>query len=142
MKSASLLALRLSTGLLLVVWGSLRLIMPETGPGLASTYYGGIMSAQSLQVAFGAAEVLLGLLVCLGLFRRVVYPLQSLVLVLGTLAIGKYLLDPLGLWLLDRESSQILFFPSLTVAAATIVLIAFRDFDRLSLDARIGRAKD
>jgi len=48
------------------------------------------------------------------------------------------LLDPLGLYLLTRETSQILFFPSLGMAAATIVLIAFRDDDALSLDHKFG----
>ena len=139
MKSVSLLLLRLGTGLLLVLWGSVRLTAPEAGPGLANTYYGGLASAEALQVAFGAVEAALGLLVCLGLFRKVAYPAQAILLVLGMLAIGKYLLDPMGLWLMDSESSQILFFPSITVAAATLVLIAFREFDTLSLDAKLSR---
>jgi hypothetical protein len=55
----------------------------------------------------------------------------------------RYLLDPLGAWLMTREDSQILFFPSVAVAAATLVLIAFRDFDRLSLDAYLaGRSPE
>ena len=37
-------------------------------------------------------------------------------------------------YLLDKESSQILLFPSITIAAASLVLLAFRDEDRWSLD--------
>ncbi|MAN60887.1 MAG: hypothetical protein CMI60_02965 [Parvibaculum sp.] len=46
---------------------------------------------------------------------------------------------PLGLHLLTEETRELLFFPSLTVFAATFMLLAFRDEDTLSLDARLGR---
>jgi uncharacterized membrane protein YphA (DoxX/SURF4 family) len=136
-RAASLLLLRVGTGLLLVLWGGLRVIEPKAGPGLAEKYYSGFMNLPAVQIGFGAAEIAVGLLVVLGLFRRVAYPLQALVLVPGALMLWRYLLDPLGLYLLDEETSQILFFPSITVAAATLVLLAFRDDDRWSLDARL-----
>lgn len=139
LRPGSLLLLRIGTGLLLVLWGGLRLMAPDAGPGLAQKYYSGFMGASALQTAFGAAEVLVGLLVVLGLFRRFVYPLQALVLVPGAIVLWRYLLDPMGLYLLDRETSQILFFPSIAVAAAALVLIAFREDDRWSLDARMAR---
>ena len=140
MKAWSLLALRIGTGLLLILWGGLRLASPAAGPGLADKYYSGLMNMQSFQVAFGAAEMIVGLLVVLGMFRRVAYPAQAAILIAGAAMLWKYLLDPMGLYLLDRETSQILFFPSITVAAATLVLIAFRDDDRLALDHVMGRA--
>ena len=139
LKSWSLLLLRIGTGLLLVLWGGLRVTTPAAGPGLANKYYSGLLDVQAIQIAFGAAEMAVGVLVVLGLFRRIAYPLQALVLVPGALMLWRYLLDPMGMYLLDRESSQILFFPSITVAAATLVLLAFRDEDRLSLDARRAR---
>jgi uncharacterized membrane protein YphA (DoxX/SURF4 family) len=131
----SLLLLRVGTGLLLVLWGALRVISPEAGPGLADKYYSGLLGIQALQIAYGIAEIVIGALVVFGLFRRLAYPLQAIILVPGALMLWRYLLDPLGAWLMSREDSQILFFPSIAVAAATLVLIAFRDFDRLSLDA-------
>ena len=139
LKSGSLLALRVGTGLLLVLWGGLRLVAPEAGPGLAAKYYAGLFSAQGMQMAYGAVEVLIGVLVVLGLFRRIAYPLQALILVPGALILWRYLLDPMGMWLMSREDSQILFFPSITIAAATVVLIAFRSEDRWSLDTRLAR---
>jgi uncharacterized membrane protein YphA (DoxX/SURF4 family) len=139
----SLLLLRAGTGLLLVLWGALRVISPDTGPGLADKYYSGLLGIQALQIAYGIAEIVIGALVVLGLFRRLAYPLQALILVPGALMLWRYLLDPLGAWLMSREDSQILFFPSIVVAAATLVLIAFRDFDRLSLDAYLaGRSAE
>src|SRR5687768_108636 len=127
MKAVTLLLLRTGTGLLLVVWGVVRLLRPAMGAGLSTKYYGGLGTTETVQFAWGAALVLIGALTVLGLWRRLVYPAQAMVLVVGALSIWKYLLDPLGLWLLDPASSRILFFPSLTVAAATLVLIAFRD---------------
>ena len=133
-KAASLLPLRIGSGLLLVLWGALRLVSPTAGPGLANKYYGSVLNLQSLQIGFGVAEVIVGLLVVVGLFRRISYSLQALILVLGAVVLWRYLLDPMGMYLLNKESSQILFFPSITIAAATLVLLAFRNEDRWSLD--------
>ena len=137
-----LLLLRLGTGLLLALWGSLRVFSPEAGPGLADKYYSGIAGGQAIQVGFGGAEMMVGALVVLGLFRRISYPLQALILVPGALMLWRYLIDPLGAWLLEPASSQILFFPSITVAAASLVLIAFRAEDLYALDAWRDRAND
>ncbi len=139
MKSYALLFLRVSTGLLLVLWGFIKVGAPESAIGVSETYYGGILSAEGLQMGLGIAEILLGLAVVLGLFRKVIYPVQAIVLGLGTAAIWKYLLDPLGLYLLTEETRNPLFFPSLCVFAATLVMIAFREDDRLSLDGVIKR---
>ena len=88
---------------------------------------------------WGIFQIAVGTLVILGLFRRIVYPLQAAILCIGALAIWKYLLDPFGMYLLSREDSQLLFFPSLCLAAATLVILAFRDDDRLALDNRLAR---
>ena len=141
LKPWSLLLLRIGTGLLLVLWGVLRVTTPAAGPSLANKYYSGLLDVQAVQIAFGAAEVALGLLVVLGLFGRIAYPLQALILVPGALMLWRYLVDPLGMWLLSPENSQILFFPSIAVAAATLTLIAFREFDLLSLDAFLASRK-
>ena len=137
LKPASLLLLRPGTGLLLTLWGGLRVMSPAAGPGLANKYYGGFFDLQSVQIGFGVAEAIIGLLVAVGLFRRVSYLLQALILIPGAIVLWRYLLDPLGLYLLDKESSQILFFPSIAIAAATLVLLAFRDEDRWSLDHKL-----
>lgn len=139
MKAVSLLGLRVSTGLLLVVWGVVRLGAPEMGAHVSDKYYGGLGNAAMVQTIWGVALVAIGLLCILGLWRKYSYSAQAVVLVTGALAIWKYLLDPLGLYLLTRETSQILFFPSLGMAAATLVLLAFRNEDTMSLDAKMRK---
>lgn len=139
MKSVTLAGLRVSTGLLLVVWGLIRVGAPSVGAHVSEKYYSGLGAAHTVQVAWGIALLILGSLVTLGLFRRYTLPAQAVILVTGALAIWQYLLDPLGLYLLTRETSQVLFFPSLGIAFAALVLVAFRDEDHFTLDNLIGR---
>ena len=138
MRALSLLLLRTTTGLLLIVWGIVRLGAPEMGAHVSDKYYGGLGNSTIVQTVWGGALAIIGLLCVLGLWRRFAYPAQAVVLVTGALSIWKYLLDPLGLYLLTRETSQILFFPSLGMAAATLVRLAFRDEDVLTLDRKFG----
>lgn len=138
MRALSLLLLRTTTGLLLIVWGIVRLGAPEMGAHVSDKYYGGLGNSTIVQTVWGGALAVIGLLCVLGLWRRIAYPAQAVVLVTGALSIWRYLLDPLGLYLLTRETSQILFFPSLGMAAATLVLLAFRDDDALTLDRKFG----
>ncbi len=134
MKAALLLALRTSTGALLMIWGSIKAFAPEQAMKVSDKYYDGAISAETLQTPIGVAQMLLGALVILGIFRRVIYPAQAIVLVGGALAIWKYMLDPLGLYLLTEETRNVLFFPSSTVAIATLILLAFKEYDTLTLD--------
>lgn len=138
MKAILLLLLRLSTGLLLVAWGFVKIGAPTVATGISDRYYSGSLSADALQMPLGITEIVIGLLVCLGLLRKFVYPLQAAVLVIGALAIWKYILDPLGLYLLTEETRQLLFFPSFCVAVASLIIIAFKADDTLSLDKKLG----
>jgi uncharacterized membrane protein YphA (DoxX/SURF4 family) len=138
MKALALLLLRASTGALLMIWGMIKVAAPEAAIGVSDKYYQGLLSAKDIQTGLGAAEIVLGALVILGLFRAIVYPLQTVVLGLGVAAIWKYIADPFGMYLLTRETAQVLFFPSTTVFAATLILLAFKDYDTLSADRLRG----
>lgn len=135
MKKFALAGLRVATSLLLVVWGLIRIGSPEMGAHVSEKYYAGIGMAQGIQVTWGVALLVIGTLAALGLFRRFSLTAQAVVLVFGALTIWKYLLDPLGLYLLTRETSQVLFFPSLALAFASLLLVAMREEDTWSLDA-------
>ncbi|PHS35744.1 MAG: hypothetical protein COA91_12880 [Robiginitomaculum sp.] len=141
MKSFTLLLLRLSTGLLLVIWGLVKINAADTAIGISDKYYGGILSAEALQMPLGIAQVILGLLVCVGLLRKFVLPVQAVVLGLGLAAIWQYIADPMGLYILDEKSRNVLFFPSLSVFAATLAQLAFKQDDTWSLDVVLASKK-
>ena len=139
MKALVLFLLRVTTGGLLIIWGMIKAIVPGTAQAVSDKYYSGYLSAEALQFPLGAAQVILGILVILGVMRSVVYPIQAIVLGAGAAAIWQYLADPLGLYLLDAETRQVLFFPSSTVFVASLVLLAFRRDDAIALDSLFGR---
>jgi putative oxidoreductase len=141
MKAASLLFLRISTGMLIILWGLIKIVKPEASIGVSDTYYGGMVSMKALQAPWGALQLVVALLVILGLFRRWAYPAQALILCIGALAIWRHLLDPYGMFLFEKaDDANLLFFPSLCLAAATLVIWAFKDEDRLALDVKLKRA--
>jgi len=140
MKAWSLLLLRLSTGMVLVLWGIVRLGSTEAAQGLSDKYYWGLLSGDTIYTVLGAVEVAFGLLIMLGLWRKVTYPLQALIYGVGLLAIMQYILDPFARYLVVGAEHSILFFPSTTLFFATLVMLAFKDEDSLSLDARREKA--
>lgn len=141
MKAALLLALRATTGALLIIWGAMKILEPAHAITVSDKFYENLLSAQTLQMPLGIAEIALGVLVILGLFRRFAYPAQALVLCAGALAIWQYLLDPLGLWLLTPETRIYLFFPSTTVAVASLIMLAFKEHDTIALDRSLFRKR-
>lgn len=139
LRTFSLAFLRVSMGLLLMIWGVIRVGAPDAGSGVSTKYYGGIGAATGIQYAWGAALLIIGFLTVIGLLRRFALPAQAVVLCFGALAIAKYLVDPLGMWLLSREDSQVLFFPSLAMAAASLLLVTMREEDRWAVDRLVAR---
>lgn len=139
LRTFSLAFLRVSMGLLLMIWGVIRVGAPDAGTGVSTKYYGGIGAATGIQYAWGAALLIIGFLTVIGLLRRFALPAQAVVLCFGALAIAKYLVDPLGMWLLSREDSQVLFFPSLAMAAASLLLVTMREEDRWAVDRLVAR---
>ncbi|MEO9462267.1 MAG: hypothetical protein ABJ242_05980 [Marinomonas sp.] len=131
----SLFIMRIGTGMLLVLWGGARLLNEGMGGKLAEKYYGGVAAADTLQTAFASVEVLIGVLVVLGLFRKYSLIGQAVILVGGAIPIWRHFLDPFGMYLFaNPEDANLLFFPSLTVAGASLALIAMRKYDVLALD--------
>ncbi len=133
MKERSLLFLRVSIGLLMVLWGLDKLVNVEHGMRVSEGFYLGLFSVPLLLQAFGVLQVLLGLLVVAGVARTFLYP--ALLAITGATALGvwKSIVDPWG-WFL--EGSNVLFYPSLIIFAGSLVLWAFRDQDVLALGSR------
>jgi putative oxidoreductase len=136
----ALLIMRIGTGMLLVLWGGARLLSEGMGTGLANKYYGGVGADGTLQLVFAGIEVAIGAAVVLGLFRKVTLVGSAIILVGGAIPIWRHFLDPFGQYLFDSpDQANLLFFPSLTVAGASLALIALRDMDTLALDRVIGK---
>ncbi|MGH7663276.1 MAG: DoxX family protein [Gemmatimonadaceae bacterium] len=140
-RHGTLLFLRVSMGLLMLVWAVDKFVNPEHGVAVAEHFYFGVLSAPSAMPLLGAVQIALGLLVLAGAARRYVYPLLAFVTGVTMIGVWRSIVDPWG-WYMDGANA--LFFPSLIIFAAVLVLIAFRDEDRLSLDARMqsSRAAD
>lgn len=137
MKARALLFLRISIGMLLVIWGIDKVVNVEHAVRVSEKFYWNLFNAPALLTGFGLAEMLLGLLVVVGLARRICYPLTLVVLGFGALATWQSILDPWG-WVL--EGSNVLFYPSLIILAGAVVLWAFQEEDTLALDRlRAGR---
>ncbi len=135
MQRAALLLLRISLGGLMVYWGADKLLNVKHGLTVAEKFYGGVaMSAVPMQ-AFGVAQVLLGLLVAAGVWRRFTFP--ALLLVTGTtlLAVWKSIVDPFKLVF---EGGNLIFYPSLIIFAGAFVLLAFRDDERMAGGSQTG----
>lgn len=126
MKSAALLLLRISLGLLLVIWGLDKLVNVKHGLDVSDHFYFGLFSNRLLLQAFGVVEVAAGVLILIGVLRRFTYPLLVAINAVTLLGVWKSVVDPWGWWL---EGANVLFYPSLIIFAASLVLWAFRDED-------------
>jgi uncharacterized membrane protein YphA (DoxX/SURF4 family) len=115
-------ALRVSLGLLMLVWGADKLVNPAHGMQVAEHFYFGLPAPRGAMAVAGALQIALGALVALGLVRRVAYPALAAVTGLTLLGVWRSVLDPWGWWLTGTNA---LFFPSLIVFAGVLVLLAF-----------------
>ena len=112
--------LRLSLGYLLVVWGVDKLVNPAHGLAVSSRFYFGLFSLPWLMTAFGVAQVTLGALVMAGLWKRYTYPAVVAITGMTVIGVWRSILDPWGWWL---TGSNALFYPSLIIFAAALVLL-------------------
>lgn len=126
MRQNSLLFLRISIGLLLVIWGLDKFANPEHALAVSDGFYFGLLSQSALLPVYGGIEVALGVAVILGLLRKYVYPATLVLTGVTMLALWRHILDPWG-WYLGQTNA--LFFPSLIIFAAALVLYAFQDAD-------------
>lgn len=137
------MALRVSVGMLMVWWGLSRVVSPKMGLGVQAKFYMGLFDSMDVQLLFGYAQVAIGLLVVLGLFRAIVVPVQLSITGFSAATIWSALLDPFGLWLPVAKIAPIqhLFYPSVIILCAALVLVAFRGQDRYALDAALRRMR-
>lgn len=131
MKPKTLLLLRVSLGLFLVVWGGDKLVNVEHGLAVSDRFYLGLLSSPTIQTLVGVLEIVLGALIVLGLARRISYVGMLLIYGATLLAVWRSILDPLEMVM---EGGNPVFFSSLIIFAASLVLWAFRDEDTHAMD--------
>lgn len=136
-KAISLFLLRLSTGIYLVLWGIDKLINASHAVALSDRFYGGAISIASIMPLLGALQLLVGLFVMFGAFRSISYWAQLAWYAIGIVPIMAYIIDPLGLYLVDQ--GHLTWFPSTTLLFASLVIIAFKEFDTISVDHKRGK---
>ncbi|MGV2932724.1 DoxX family membrane protein [Vreelandella venusta] len=132
MQALTLLFLRVSLAGLMLSWGANKLINTNGSVAISEKFYLPFMSAELLILCFGALQLFLGGLVLLGYLRRYAYPMQALINGVSFIAVFPSIIDPLGLYL---SGTNLLFYPSVTIFAGSLLLMAFPAFDRYSLDA-------
>lgn len=132
MKAISLLLLRLSTGIYLILWGVVK-FNADRAAGVSDRFYGGAISGETISLVLGCAQIGLGVLVVLGLFRIFAYWGQVLWYLAGIIPIIVFIVDPLGLYLVDPPG-RLTFFPSTTLLFASLIMVAFMAEDTLSVD--------
>ena len=113
--------LRISIGYLLVIWGADKLVNPAHGLAVSTRFYYGMFSLPWLLTVFGIAQVVLGLLVMAGLWPRYTYPVVAVITGMTLLGVWRSIVDPWGWYL---TGSNALFYPSLIIFAAVLVLLA------------------
>lgn len=134
MKAISLLLLRLSTGIYLVLWGIVKLVATNRANAVSDRYYGGIISGDTINLGLGSLQVLVGALVIIGFARSFAYTAQLIWYVAGLLPILVYIVDPFGMYF--TEEAKLTFFPSTTLLFASWVMIVFKEYDTISIDAK------
>lgn len=133
MRKNSLALLRASLGLLMVVWGLATLLDVQPALAAAGTVSAGLGASPMLLRAFAAGQLFLGVLVFLGLWRSIAYPILFGITLVVALGAWRSILDPWG-WFLDGTDPRL--FPLLVVLTATLVVWACQDIDALSMDYR------
>jgi len=133
MKTATLLFLRVSVALLVLIWGIDKIVNVDHAIRVSNTFYFGLLSAPGLVPILGVAQCIVAILGLIGLYRSIVDPIIALINLGSLIGVRMSIIDPWG-WFI--EGTNTLFFPSLAVFAACLLLIAFRSDESLVLDRR------
>ena len=127
--SLSLLGIRLSVFVVMLMWTVDKFIRPEHAAGVFANFYalGGL--GTSVFVILGVLELLLLLAFVTGFARRFSYGAVLLLHAVSTLAAWQQYLH-------QHEGANMLSFAAWPMLTACVALYALRDFDRLTMDGR------
>ncbi len=138
----SLLLLRVATGFLLVWSGLSKLVNGKTPFALRSAELSETMGA-IIGYAAGGAQLLIGVLCVIGLWRRYALPLQALIHGFTAASVWWAIIDPYRWYIsgVDRiVFNSHVFYPTAITFAACIVLITCRHRDTIAVDRLLSDA--
>lgn len=133
----TLVFLRIATGFLLI-WGGLNKIVTGSGPFALRSAELDATTANLIGLGAGGAQLVIGVLCVIGLWRVVVYPLQALIHGFTAASVWWAIIDPYRWYIegVDRiVFNSAVFYPTIITFAACVLLIAFMRADRWSVDA-------
>jgi putative oxidoreductase len=120
----SLLALRLSVALVMLIWAVDKFVRPEHSASVFAGFYGIPGLGETAAFILGGAQLLLVLAFLAGIARTFTYGAILLLHAVSTLATWRQYLVP-------YEDINILFFAAWPMLAACLALFLLRDQDRL-----------
>ena len=126
----SLLVLRLSVFLVMLMWTVDKFVRPDHAAGVFSTFYG--ITGLDAQMAYvlGALELVVLLAFVAGIARRWSYGIVLVLHAVSTLSSWRQYLDPF-------EGPNLMFFAAWPMLAACVTLYLLRDADSYTL--RMGK---
>lgn len=128
--------LRLGMGVFLLAWGLDKILATEGSQRIFSRFYA-IESGPTLVQVAGAAEMLLGAALAVGLFRVLTAWIALVINFISTAASWRQILDPWGILGLTDGGTH-LFLASIVIMAVGVVLVLNARDDRMTLDRRLG----
>lgn len=133
----SLLLLRITTGFLLVWVGLDKIVSGKAPFQVARNFELDAATGAILGYTFGGVQLVIGTLCVIGLWRRIVLPLQAAILGSTAVSVWWAIIDPFRWYItgVDRIvfNSHVFYSTSITFAAC-ILLISFRHHDAFALD--------
>ena len=131
--------LRASMGLFLALWGLDKLVSRAGAQHIFDRFYHVAIGAGAVQAA-GVLEILLGVLLALGLWRRPVAWVALAITAVSTVASWRQILDPWGRLGIGPGGSH-LFLASIVLTAVASVLVINAHESAYTLDGRLQRVR-
>ncbi len=129
--SISLLILRLSLGLFLLLWALEKFILPKTTEQIWSNFYQ-IPISSSIVTILAILQTLLAIALIVGFLRPLTYGIALGINAVTFISTWRQLLDPWGL--ASGESVNHLFLAGIPVLAGFIALFLLHPWDSWSVD--------
>ena len=143
-KRICLLLLRVTTGFL-IIWFGLAKVVNGQAPSALKTLPGlDVVPEAIIAILSGGIETTIGIFCVLGLWRKVTLPLQALINGFTALRVWWAIVDPFRWYITDVDRivfNSHVFYPASITFAACLLLIAFRDQDKLAIDTLIDKRR-